>query len=404
MESPNDVVANGMCVGCGGCTNLGGEAVVMRLSDAGFYRPEQKRLLDEREKGIFARSCPGVVVKKPIGNSNESMIWGRFERVSEVCSTDDDILQLSSSGGGITSLTLFLLEKGIVDGVVHTIPKSNFIDTVPVVSLTKDDLLRARGSRYSPSSPLNGLRSQLESGKRYVFVGKPCDIVALNALCENIDWLSELIYLKISFFCAGVPSQHASKKLIDGMGVDSSTLVDFRYRGDGWPGFAIAADTQGNRGQMTYEKSWGTILNRDLQSRCRVCIDGVGEAADISFGDSWASDAKGYPIFEEKIGKSLAICRTPLGRKFLGLCISEGYMTEGPKDVGLLRTLQKYQYDRRGSVLVRLFAYSLFGIKTTKYEGYPLIRLGLELGVVPNLKYFAGTLKRLFKKKKLMVN
>ena len=43
----------------------------------------------------------------------------------------------------------------------------------------------------------------------------------------------------MSFFCAGLPSIDAQKKLLEEMGCNSR-VVSLRYRGNGWPGYATA--------------------------------------------------------------------------------------------------------------------------------------------------------------------
>jgi coenzyme F420 hydrogenase subunit beta len=71
------------------------------------------------------------------------------------------------------------------------------------------------------------------------------------------------------------------------MGVDPSDLAQLRYRGNGWPGDATAQTRGGHRSRLSYADSWGSILTKHVQWRCRVCLDHTGEFADIAVGDPW---------------------------------------------------------------------------------------------------------------------
>ena len=60
------------------------------------------------------------------------------------------------------------------------------------------------------------------------------------------------------------------------LGVAPEDLAAFRYRGDGWPGYATATRRDGSAERMSYNDSWGDILTRHVQFRCKICPDGVG--------------------------------------------------------------------------------------------------------------------------------
>lgn len=403
LKKIDDVVKSGMCAGCGACSRVS-DKVVMEVSGRGFYRPRLEEALDQRENKIFGTVCPGISIIKPNTQTEDSLFWGAVLECCDVQATDSDILQNSSSGGGVTALANHLLGLGFIDGVIHTCPAENNIDTVTVVSRCKEDLMKAMGSRYCPSSPLNNIKNIIEENKRYIFIGKPCDVVALRSLMAVYDDLKESITLLVSFFCAGVPSQNATKELVRKMGVDENNLVKLRYRGDGWPGYAIASDLSGNTGKLSYQDSWGKVLNKDLQSRCRICIDGIGEGADIVFGDAWETDSKGYPTFNERVGRSLALARTDVGVRMLASCVDSGSLKRFERDINTLDKLQNYQLERRGSVASRKLAFFILGMPTTSYIRYPLIKLLMSIGLRKNIKYFVGTLKRLILNRRNLVS
>ena len=51
---------------------------------------------------------------------------------------------------------------------------------------------------------------------------------------------------------------------------------------------------------MSYAQSWGEILTKHVQFRCKVCPDGSGGFADVACADAWYGDERGYPSFEEE--------------------------------------------------------------------------------------------------------
>ena len=94
----------------------------------------------------------------------------------------------------------------------------------------------------------------------------------------------------IAFFCAGTPTTAGTVEMLRRMGVeDPASLVSLRYRGDGWPGRAVAVsrgpDGAAARSELSYEQSWGEVLADHKQRRCKLCPDHTGEFADIAVGD-----------------------------------------------------------------------------------------------------------------------
>src|SRR3546814_14649746 len=101
------------------------------------------------------------------------------------------------------------------------------------------------------------------------------------------------------------------------MGLAGAPLSEFRYRGNGWPGQAVARTTDGRAGEMSYERSWGDHLSREVQFRCKICPDAVGGTADIACAVAWYGGAGGYPPFEEQERRSPIMVRSTVTRTFL---------------------------------------------------------------------------------------
>jgi coenzyme F420 hydrogenase subunit beta len=235
----------------------------------------------------------------------------------------------------LSATLCFLIEANGVDGVVQIgASENNPICNETTISTSYAQIADAAGSRYAPSSPLASIETLRGNGKRYAFVGKPCDIAALRALIELDPEYKDTFPYLLSFFCAGVPSLKGGEEVVRQLGVDLRSVVSFRYRGNGWPGRATATLEDGGARSMSYHDSWGGILSNYVQHRCKICVDGTGDAADIVFADAWESDERGYPIFEERDGKSLILVRTPKGQEVLDGALGGRKIVAEPFDIG----------------------------------------------------------------------
>ena len=114
----------------------------------------------------------------------------------------------------------------MVDAVIHVgRSKENVVATEVSISESADEVYQKMGSRYAASSPLIRFLQMIDANKKYAFVGKPCDIVAMNNYLERNQEIKKSIILKISFFCAGVPSKSANERLLKRMGTNSDDCI-----------------------------------------------------------------------------------------------------------------------------------------------------------------------------------
>ncbi|WP_283131128.1 Coenzyme F420 hydrogenase/dehydrogenase, beta subunit C-terminal domain [Enterovibrio norvegicus] len=367
----------------------------MGISKDGFLRPKEEILIDE----ISLVGCPGLTVSHDNGNSKYDPDWGAYNEIYTGRSTDENILRLGSSGGGITTLLIELLDKNLVDKIVQVgVSEGNPLLNETKISESPNEVIDCTGSRYSPSSPLDRIRELMKDGHTYAIVGKPCDISAVRALISANSKLNEKFPFLISFFCAGVPSINGTFELLDKLDVKKSDVVSFRYRGDGWPGLTKAVTIDKTEKTMTYNDSWGKVLNRHLQTRCKLCADGIGEAADIVCADAWhESDLSGYPSFKEAEGRSLFISRTIKGSELINSTVNSQRLSLDEYNIENLKKIQPYQAKRKRLAYFRHVAVKLSGGYVTKFNGYKLKRLAFRHFSFIALRDFLGTLKRVIR-------
>lgn len=367
----------------------------MRSEDPGYLRPEQTGDLSAAEDRLIAAVCPGLGERVVADGRADPVLWGPFVSMQTGSATDPEIRHAGASGGALSAILGHLLADGVVDAVVQTAAAPDLaIGNATVLSTDLAGILQAAGSRYAPSAPLAGLRALQADGRRFAFVGKPCDAAALRALIREDPDFERVFPVILSFFCAGVPSNTGARALLAALEAPEAETVSFRYRGNGWPGRATAKLADGSERSMSYHDSWGKILSKHVQHRCKICADGTGVAADIVCADAWESDEKGYPIFAEAPGISLIVARTTKGAELIAAAQAAGRIDCAPFDQNTLATIQPGQRERRRALLARLVALRLAGRSVPQYEGLQILAAARQNPLSRNLKNFLGMLRR----------
>lgn len=372
-RSIHQVVSSGNCSGCGLCTLISPH-VTMTLSDQGFLRPtvDAAGASVPSQVTTFRRTCPGRTVTAPRPDSASATvdpILGRVEAAWSAWATDPEARHLGSSGGVLTALAAWLTTTGEVASVVAAAPDSERAVTTTSVTVTsRAEALRSAGSRYAPVATL----AQLRAGAAGAVIAKPCEASALSAWLDD-PGRSGPRPLLMSFFCAGTPSQAATDRLVRMLGVEPDEVTSLRYRGHGWPGeFAVTGPA--TERTMSYDESWGHHLGRQIQARCKICVDGTGEHADLAVGDFWESDEQGYPAFDDAPGRSVLIARTQRGRELIERAIAEAVIEVGPVELDQVTRVQPLQRDRRRQLPGRLIGRVARRGMVPRYRGYRLRR------------------------------
>jgi coenzyme F420 hydrogenase subunit beta len=385
-----------LCTGCGVCRAAAPGGIEMSSAGKGYLRPRAVRPLSPEEDQRIADICPGLALSRAPAGKPDHPVWGPIIRARVGQATDPALRHKASSGGALSAVLLYLLETGLVDRVVQTAANPLApIENMTVESTTAKHVFHAAGSRYAPSAPLSEILQQLDRPGRFAFVGKPCDVAALRAYARHNTAVRAKVPYLISFFCAGIPSLDGTRAILERLGVAEDDVAWFRYRGDGWPGFATASTRDGRMFRMSYTESWGSILSRHLQFRCKVCPDGSGGFADLVCADARYGDEQGYPKFQEAEGRSLVITRTPTGEDIVRAAVREGYLELAEVEIGEIAKMQPYQARRKQLVLSRLAALALFGHTVPRFRGLSLWRCALMAGLWRNARSFIGTVVRI---------
>lgn len=338
--------------------------------------------------------CPGAGIDatRQAGTAPLTRAQHEFGPVLEIWegyACDEEVRRRGSSGGVLTALSMFSLERRGAEMVLHTgrdpqVPWANRT----VTSRNRLELLGHTGSRYAPSSPCEGL-SDIVGGKgRSVFVGKPCDVAAVTALRGSRPELDSKLDLVLTFFCAGTPASSGAQTLIKQLGSDPTEVSHLDYRGDGWPGMFSLVKRDGDRNELTYEESWSRLTGyRPL--RCNLCPDGLGRLSDIACGDAWHRYSNdGNP------GKSIILVRTERGRQVLAEARAAGYVYLERSNEQAVFDAQPGLLQRRREIFGRLLALRLLGIPVPQFRGLSLRKSWLQQPIRRQLRTIVGTLRR----------
>ncbi len=396
-----DVVAGGLCAGCGLCESMAGSnRISMHVAKSGYSRPRFKEPLDETlEKSILA-VCPGVNAVGPTPSHRSKMhdIWGPIEALYRSHAADETIRHRAAAGGTLTALGCFLLHSKKVDAIVHVKASAKEpMLTDCQVSYTPDEVIGGSQSRYGPSPALTGLCEVIQSGARIAVIAKPCDITAVRNLMRVDDRASRQILYCLTLFCGGIPTIQTSEKVVSFHGFSPRDLKTFRWRGYGWPGHTYIETADGRSAKMSYEDTWhkpGVPWSNDVQFRCKICPDSIGELADISCPDGWVLE-DGKPVYHEAPGLNIAIARTEKGHALLNAAQQAGFIGLTPCDQNELAPMHKGHFNKKLQVPARYIALWFMRQPRLRVRNYRALTL-LRLAGLPMVwAEFTGMLSRI---------
>jgi coenzyme F420 hydrogenase subunit beta len=394
LKTLSDVVDWGLCVGCGACAYASkGGARMVHVESEGF-RPtfDDPRVTTSAE---LLKICPGAHVNGNLEvGSLPKRTAGDYEfgptlEIWEGWATDPEIRFKASSGGLLSAISLYCLEREGFAGAIHAgmDPATPWMNR-NFVSRDRAGILARTGSRYAPSAPVAALTDVGEG--MHVFIGKPCDAAAVCELRRRDADVQEKVGLVLTFFCAGTPSTRGTLDLMKGRESGPDPVQQVHYRGEGWPGdFRVIGESGAEKQRLSYEESWGRLTSyRPL--RCNLCPDGLGRVSDLACGDAWDQYKQdGDP------GRSLVLVRTERGRDILERARRAGYVTLRRVGTESVLRAQKNLLERRRALFGRLAAFRMLGAPIPSYEGFSLFRSWQRIGPKEQARTVLGTLRRI---------
>lgn len=303
------VLNTGLCTGCGACIDLcpyfrsyrGKTAILfpctLTQGRCFAFCPKVEVDLDKLSQGSFGKPYGD----SPLGSYQTIMISKAGENVDNIG---------FQTGGTVSSLTLFALKKGYVDGAVLT--DRDELLPVPRFVIEPEDVLKCASSKYTAAPTLSALNRAISKGFRKIgIVATPCQALAItlmrsNPLKDN-DFIDP-IGLVIGIFCTWAMDFRAFEGFLSArVNISGIKKIDIP------PPPAEVMEIFMKRGKKI------TIpldeVRELILEGCSYCIDMTAEFSDISVG-----------VLEGHPDMNTLIVRTERGQEIVDKAIQEGYI------------------------------------------------------------------------------
>lgn len=289
------VVRKHLCTSCGTCAGVcGNHAIEMHLSRFGVYVPVVNGELCTH-CGLCVRVCPGYgfdyakQYHRIHGSLPEHIALGAYLGGYVGYTTDQEVLHRSQSGGFVSTLALFCMEKGLADGAVVTRWRQDSpLEPQTYIARNREEVLAAVGSKYNPVPASQIIGNILKEPGRFVFVGTPCQIQGMRKAEEVFSKLSDKIALYVGLHCLGVFTFHFHDQILHKIGLSRNELIYFRHRDKASGGWPCGMRLEGPKGRIyDLDANNSRLWPRPYFTnwRCLLCFDKANEFSDVSCGD-----------------------------------------------------------------------------------------------------------------------
>lgn len=318
------------CTGCGACVGIcpTGALQMRKHVGKGLYVPSLVNRENCSKCGLCTEVCPSLypnlkeLTSSVFGKLPEDTLIGNSISFYVGHSTNTKIRRNAASGGLTTSLLIFALEAGIVDGAaVVRMKRSDPLEPEIFVARTADEVISACKSKYCPVPSCLAIKDILSEKGKFAVVGLPCHIHGFRKAEAVNSKLKAKIAFHLGLFCSHTINFLGTSFLIEKMGCTGEDIVRIEYRGDGWPGGMSIYMKNGTKKFLSSNVYWGRLFSQYFFApiRCTLCNDGLNELADMSLGDAWLPE-----LTDHIMGESMAVTRTEVGENLLQRCVLKG--------------------------------------------------------------------------------
>lgn len=320
----------------------------MKVGDFGNYIP----VIDESKCTscrLCVRACPGhgfdyyKEYEEVHGEVSDNIALGKSIEGFAGYTSDAEILEASQSGGFVSTILIYCLEKDIIDGAAVT----RWCESSPFVPETyiarkREDIIKAVGSKYNPVPAAQIVGDLLNQEGKFAFVGTSCQIQAMRKVEKIYPELTDKIALYIGLHCLGVFTFHFHERVLSQLRLDREKVATFRHRDKSWKGWPC---------DMRIKDKDGSIFDIDAKNsrlwprpfytnwRCQLCFDKANEFSDISCGDCRMPEMiqkykdDGYKV---ERGLSELVIRTDRGKDIFSDLLTDQRFNVMPADLDLL--------------------------------------------------------------------
>ncbi len=299
------IIQTGVCTSCGACVAACPRGA-LEFDEVG--RPRLTGKCDAC--GLCLHQCPRTITTTEGLVSSFISAYKGKSLVPEVQGQD---------GGIVTTLLLFMLDKGYIDGAVVTRKSKDAGKSwkpEPGFVKTREEVLDSAGSVYSQNFTVKALIDAVKDGHNSIaYVGTPCHIDAVTKMQESPVGLVHVFMraniFKIGLFCM---DSFSRDKLEEWFQTEANIPIEDIEKMTITKGkFKIYT-----KGQETRE--WPvTQMDHLRSSSCYYCRDLTSENADISVGSVGSPD-----------GWSTILIRSAIAEEILLDAVDAGYIQVDP--------------------------------------------------------------------------
>ena len=307
------IIDRGECTVCGACITACPDSHIKLIEN----RPKRpKRTVDCVGCLICYDAC--YMLRHDLVKDIESSImgWGRKENIGihrgivAARTKDTQLAKACQDGGIVTTLLLYALDSGIIDGAL--VVGRDAWAPVACIASSRDEIIRAAGTKYGVVPVVKELRAAVvDHGlSRICVVGSPCHIQSIRYLKHKGLPLASAVKLTIGLFCRENYEYTCLTDKARAKGMDINQVSKFDVSDE----FNIYAGGKKLSLPITEVKSC-------VPRHCLVCRDFAAELADIAIGSNGSA-----------VGWSTVIVRTEQGERIFSGMEQKGLIET--KEVG----------------------------------------------------------------------
>lgn len=308
------------CTGCFVCSDgCPKKAIKEGMNSEGFLYP----IVDKDkcvECTICEKICPAI---KEHGTTLGEYLRNKDARIAAFAMKCNDMdTRVRSASGGVFPLLAkeFLAAGGIVYGAAFDEKWR-----VRHIAINNDsEIVRLQSSKYVQSDMNNvyvEIRQQLCDGKKVMFTGTPCQVVALRNFLGMKEY-DNLVCVDV--FCHGISSPGLFDKYLEecvGISKEKISSISFRSKETSWEKYKMVIESKYD----TYKKAFSRdpflksfCRKMSLRNSCYNCeCKGFPRQSDISLGDFWMVD-RIFPSMNDHQGVSMVFVNTEKGEHWVG--------------------------------------------------------------------------------------
>ena len=371
-----------LCNRCGTCVALSHGKI--RFSDkTGLFLPEIITPITEEEAALYLDACAGWQFNFPEYQSlfykdskHFNQFTGPYQSIHIGHCTDQEIRQKAASGGIITAVLVYLVQKNLIDGaVVLKMSESEPWLTRPFIATTREQMLEAAQSKYILSS-VNEILPEIEAFKgNLAYVGLPGQVQSVRKLQQmNHPSVRNIKYIFGPFYGNTLHFSSIKSFLRSYGEKDYRNITRLYFRYGEWPG-KMRIELKSGRVIELPKFHANYLIPFHIVKNSLLCTDLTNEFTDISGGDAWA------PVYEERgKGFSMIISRTATGQQIINNMVNEGWLSvwDVTEDEAIRMHSHGYDLKKRGTFIRMKFrkltgrpnpdyGYELKGFKLSRY-------------------------------------